>query len=179
MAGEFDALPAGTGLLICDPDTRIFGSTTSALLSANLKQLGTQGSATEFFGVALAQEWFALHRHGVAAFAGKRNLAPPTWWKKASGQKQAEPGRATPQVRRGRAPAASWDALAEAIKVECELRGAVPYDPDGPQEWQTQADVERWTAAWLERRQETAGESTIRDHVRAILGDLKRTENQN
>jgi hypothetical protein len=85
ISGEFDALPDGTGLLVCDPDSRVLYPVRLELLRADLKKPGT--NACEFFEVALQLEWYALHRAAVAVFAEKRGLELPPWWKDSDSEK--------------------------------------------------------------------------------------------
>lgn len=74
---------------------------------------------------------------------------------------------------RGRKPAANWDALEDAIRFECNRLDCTPPDADGPQNWRTQADVERWAADFLQDRGEGVSESTVRGYVRKILHAIK------
>ena len=41
LSGEFDALPDGTGLLVCDPDSRVLYPVRLELLREDLKKPGT------------------------------------------------------------------------------------------------------------------------------------------
>jgi hypothetical protein len=70
----------------------------------------------------------------------------------------------------GRPHAADWSAIEELIRLEVERHG---LPESGLKGWQNQSDVERWVAEQLEHRGESAGESTIRDHVRKILKRLR------
>ena len=72
--------------------------------------------------------------------------------------------------RRGAPNVANWDAIEELVRLECKKSG-LP-DPDGDKDWRYQADVERFIAAQIEQRNESAGESTIRRHARAIISKL-------
>lgn len=74
--------------------------------------------------------------------------------------------------RRGAKAKADWEAVGLALRDEVKRRGAPGPDNDDPK-WRSQADVERWTADFLDHRQESVAESTIRDRIRKTLQEIE------
>jgi hypothetical protein len=70
----------------------------------------------------------------------------------------------------GRPAAADWDVVALAIEQEIDKRG---FPEHGLKGWETQADVERFVADFLQSRNTEVSDSTIRDRVREILNKLR------
>ena len=124
-----------------------------------------------------ARTWRA---RGAAVVWPDFTIDAPAAWRRISAQVPIETSRdrLTSLLRQpskgkgGRPHAADWDdAIALAIEKEVSERGFP--DAGGPAGWQNQADVERWVSILLTDRKQTAGESTIRDHVREILNNIK------
>jgi hypothetical protein len=60
----------------------------------------------------------------------------------------------------------------DSIKKRITEKG-LPTREDGEMGWQTQADVVRFIHNLLADRKELASDSTVKKHVREILGRLK------
>jgi hypothetical protein len=72
--------------------------------------------------------------------------------------------------RGGRPPAADWEAIGRLFELKVDDLG--PPQADNVKGWRTQADVERWVGEQLVSRDENATSSTVRKHVRVMLGRL-------
>jgi len=73
---------------------------------------------------------------------------------------------------RGRKPAADWDAVELSVQLEIQKR-KFPDAENDEAGWNCQADVERFVADLLERRNTPISESTVRFHVGKILNSIK------
>jgi hypothetical protein len=73
--------------------------------------------------------------------------------------------------RVGRRPAADWDVVRDALRLEIDRRGMI--GPDNDADWRIQADVERFVSAILEERNEAVAESTVRDRVSNMLKSIE------
>lgn len=74
--------------------------------------------------------------------------------------------------RRGAKAKADWEAVGLALRHEVKLRG-MPGPDNGDPKWRFQADVERWAADFLDDRQESVTESTIRERIRKALQEIE------
>jgi hypothetical protein len=75
-------------------------------------------------------------------------------------------------TRRGRRSRIDWEVIELALRHEVEHRGFPSSDNDDP-DWRMQADAERWVAQLLQDREETIGESWLREKVSAMLALIK------
>jgi hypothetical protein len=75
-----------------------------------------------------------------------------------------------PHQTGGRPSTVDWDAAEQALSIEIRERGFPTRD--NTRGWRTQADIERWMHAFLSDRNEPAGDTTVRDHVREMLGRI-------
>jgi len=73
------------------------------------------------------------------------------------------------RARKGRPPSVEFDVFVRALEIECDNRGTIPPDDDGPIGWRIKADVERWATDWFDDRQTSVSESTVRKHVTNAL----------
>ena len=75
-------------------------------------------------------------------------------------------------TRRGRKARIDWDAIELALSHKVERCGFPSSDNDEP-DWRMQADAERWAAQLLQDREETVGESWLREKVSGMLARIK------
>lgn len=81
VAGEFEDLALGHGLLISDPVSRLTGPMKPGHLKDALrKSEGALGQPT-FLDFVREQRLLAAHKDAVMRFAETRGLKPPSWWK--------------------------------------------------------------------------------------------------
>lgn len=84
--------------------------------------------------------------------------------------------KATPNKGKpGRKPNVDWPTIEDALRLHVQKHG-LP-DPENPPGWQWQSDAERWTAELLSSREQSASESTVREHVKTMLARIAEAGN--
>ncbi len=79
--GDFNSLPGGEGLLVCDHETGQNWSTSGAKIRS---EFAGSGNATVLLRMFKDNEGLAVHRSAVLLFANARKLTPPSWWAPAN-----------------------------------------------------------------------------------------------
>jgi hypothetical protein len=154
------------GFRKADPDAELKPVTPQAWQALSINPLRGQPE-TDLKAVGRRREYGA---------ATKGEYGPVIWTGLCFNRKQFAAAfvPTQPADRRGVPPKADWSAIEEAFRHEVAKRGMPDeMNVDG---WQRQADVERWIADTLVRRErvEDVSESTVRRHARGFLSRARK-----
>lgn len=136
-----------------------------ALERGAIVERGGRGTIRTFPGGVTVVTEAAGHGWGIS----RESLQ--TWINDLSGSRKPPRRRA----KGGRKEVADWDAVKEALRQKIQADGwPEKLNVAG---WQKKADVKKWVADLLSQRDNvTPGETTIRDHVNAMLEEIEREE---
>lgn len=143
-----------------DGTSSIFGKGSTALFSIKL----SAADVGELSPLFLAYQVFGIRVPRSEIFG--------RWPLGENGtEAQASSHRSDPKPR-GRTPAADWEAIKDALRIEVKLRGW-PERQNGDMGWRSQADAERFVANIIRDRNERGADSTVREHTSRMLSELK------